>query len=55
MDNRERDEKKKRDGRRERGRAKIMSLLKLKTKYTKVAVVGLGDILARGEGGGNER
>ncbi len=35
----ERDEKIKRDGRRERGRAKMMPLLKLKTKQAKEAVV----------------
>jgi hypothetical protein len=48
VDNRERDEKMKRDGRRERGRAKIIPLLKLKTKQAKVVVVG--DLLARGRG-----
>ncbi len=48
MGNRERDEKMKRDGRRERGTAKIMPLLKLKTKQAKVVVVGEG-------GEGNER
>ncbi len=50
MGNREmRDEKMKRDGRRERGRAKIMPLLTLKTKQAKVVL--LGDLLARGRGG----
>jgi hypothetical protein len=42
----------KRDGRRERGRAKIMLLLKLKTKQAKVVVAG--DLLAQ-RWEGNER
>ncbi len=49
MGNRERDEKMKRYGRGERGRAKIMPLLKLKRKQVKVAVAV--DLLTRGKGG----
>ncbi len=44
MGNRERDEKMKKDGRRERGRVKIVPLLKLKTKQAKLVIVG--DLLA---------
>jgi hypothetical protein len=47
--NRDRDEKMKTDWRTERGRAKIMPLLKLKTKQAKVVLVK--DLLARGREG----